>query len=60
MSDDIVTQLREIKWLDGETWVGRMAQAADEIERLRKLIDDNQYACSNCECSYCLGEEGAT
>ena len=39
MDDDIVTQLREIKWLDGETWVGRMAQAADEIERLRQQRD---------------------
>ncbi len=38
MSDDIVTQLREIKWHDAETWVDKMAQAADEIERLRKLV----------------------
>jgi hypothetical protein len=34
MSDDIVTQLREIKWNDAQTWVGKMGQAADEIQRL--------------------------
>jgi hypothetical protein len=40
MEDDIVTQLREIKWHDAETWVDKMAQAADEIERLRAIIQD--------------------
>jgi polyhydroxyalkanoate synthesis regulator phasin len=38
MTDDIVTQLREIKWHDAETWVDKMAQAADEIERLRTQV----------------------
>lgn len=38
MDDDIVTQLREIKWHDAETWVDKMAQAADEIERLRGMV----------------------
>jgi hypothetical protein len=35
---NIVTQLREIEWHDAETWVDKMAQAADEIERLRKEL----------------------
>jgi hypothetical protein len=36
MSDDIVTQLREIQWEDEKTWQDKMSEAADEIERLRE------------------------
>ena len=43
MEDDIVTQLREIKWHDAETWVDKMAQAADEIERLGELLFQEIY-----------------
>jgi hypothetical protein len=60
MNEDIVIQLREIEWHDAKTWVDKMAQAANEIERLRKLINNIEYSCPNCECRYCLGQEGAT
>jgi len=36
--DDIVTQLREIRWEWDKTWVDKMKDAADEIERLRDEI----------------------
>lgn len=61
MSDDIVTRLRNHFRGDFEkTSEFMLGQAADEIERLRKLINDSDYSCPNCECKYCLGQEGAT
>jgi hypothetical protein len=39
MTDDIVTQLREIRWEWDKTWVDKMKDAADEIEYLRKERD---------------------
>ncbi len=36
MSDDIVTQLREIQWEHDKTWQDKMSEAADEIELLRE------------------------
>lgn len=45
MTDDIVTRLRTVDiWSDA---IGIMGQAADEIERLRKLGDDLTAALEN-------------
>ena len=59
MADDIVTRLRNwhTKW-DWEL----PDEAADEIERLRDLVRLLKHSIKHqvCECSHCLGEEGAT
>jgi len=62
MTDDIVTQLREIRWEWDKTWVDKMKDAAYEIEYLREQVRLLQHSIKHqvCECSHCLGEEGAT
>ena len=67
MADDIVTRLRRLSERNKasrfgdllEDWSG---EAADEIERLRDLVRLLKHSIKHqvCECSHCLGEEGAT
>jgi hypothetical protein len=70
MTDDIVTRLLDdyaphLKFGNHQDWctaLGMMDEAADEIERLREQVRLLRYSLEHqvCECSHCLGEEGAT
>lgn len=42
MADDIVNRLRYMAWTadEGEPWTDVALQAADEIQRLRSLVED--------------------
>lgn len=58
MTDDIVTQLREIRWEWDKTWVDKMKDAADEIERLRRILrhvasNNPAWADPDMECRTC-------
>jgi hypothetical protein len=67
MTDDIVTRLRLLSASQKahrfgdllDDWSG---EAADEIERLNEQNRLLRYSLEHqvCECSHCLGEEGAT
>ena len=61
MSDDIVTQLREIQWEHDKTWQDKMFEAADEIERLREDVIYWQALsyCPKCGCGQCQDNEEA-
>lgn len=64
--NDIVFQLRNLCFTGNADWeidvCHAMHKAADEIERLRELVPLLKHSIEHqvCECSHCLGEEGAT